>query len=169
MQSRTRTSPSSRVVDIAVLCGFVLLCLAVGYFGSRATAPNLEPWYAELAKPSWTPPPVLFPIVWTILYLEMAVAAWLVWRTKGKTAPKYRALLAFFVQLALNGGWSWAFFAAQSPGLGLVVIIALLVAIVWTTGEFFRTSWIAGTLMLPYFAWVAFASALNIAIFMMNA
>ncbi|WP_261618261.1 TspO/MBR family protein [Microbaculum marinisediminis] len=70
----------SRLVDAAALGGLVALCLIVGFLGSLATTPNIDPWYAGLAKPAWTPPPLVFPIVWTALYIMMAVAAWLVWR-----------------------------------------------------------------------------------------
>ncbi|MEJ8570208.1 TspO/MBR family protein [Microbaculum marinum] len=168
MRSPTTAPRRTSLVDLAALAGIVLACLAVGYLGSLATAPNLEPWYANLVKPSWTPPDVAFPIVWTILYVAMAVAAWLVWRTSADPGSKRRALVGFGVQLALNGAWSWAFFAAQSPGSGLVVIAALLAAIAWTVRAFWRISRPAGILMLPYLAWVCFAAALNLAIFTMN-
>ena len=125
-------------------------------------------WYAGLVKPSWTPPGWLFGPVWTLLYIMMAVAAWLVWRCQAGQTAKRMALVAFVVQLALNAIWSWAFFAARSPGLGLVVIIGLLAAIIWTAMAFFRVSRPAGILMLPYLAWVAYATTLNAGIFVMN-
>lgn len=165
----SKTGPNSAIASIAVLGGLVILCLGIGYLGSIATTPNLEPWYATLTKPSWTPPPLAFPIAWTTLYVVMAVAVWLVWRAPAQTPSRGRALMAFSVQLALNAAWSWAFFAAQSPGFGLVVILALLAAIVWTAWLFFGVSRPAGVLMLPYLAWVSFATVLNATIFAMNA
>lgn len=165
----SESEPRSGLTSIAVLGGLVILCLGIGYLGSLATTPNLDPWYATLAKPAWTPPPLAFPIAWTTLYIVMAAAAWLVWRAPGDGPLRRRALMAFFVQLALNAAWSWAFFDAQSPGFGLVVILALLAAIVWTAWLFFRVSRPAGLLMLPYFAWVSYATVLNATIFAMNA
>lgn len=159
----------SRALDAAVLAGLIGLCLAVGYLGSLATTPNLDPWYAGLAKPSWNPPPAVFPVVWTTLYVVMAVAAWLVWRSAADTALRNRALTAFGVQLVLNATWSWAFFGANSPGFGLVVIIALMAAILWTARLFCDVNRWAGYLLAPYLLWVAFATVLNGTIFVMNA
>jgi len=158
----------NRLLDIAVLAALLVVCLGVGALGSAATTPNLEPWYASLRKPAFTPPAIAFPIVWTTLYVMMAVAAWRVWRADAAYFPKRAALVAFFVQLVLNAAWSWAFFAAQSPGLGLLVIVLLLVALVWTIIAFARVSRLAAWLLVPYLAWGAFATVLNGAIFAMN-
>lgn len=159
----------ARRPEISILAGLVVLCLAVGLLGSFATTPNLDPWYAGLAKPAWTPPPSVFPIVWTILYVGMAVAAWIVWRHRDVPEQRFAALWAFFVQLALNAAWSWAFFAAQSPLFGLVVILALDVFVILTTIRFFRVAKIAGAIMVVYLAWAAFATVLNASILVLNA
>ncbi|MEO8669206.1 MAG: TspO/MBR family protein, partial [Bauldia sp.] len=96
----------------------------------------------------------------------MGIAAWLVWRT---SAPgKSRALTAFFGQLILNVAWSFAFFGAQNPLFGLVVIVALLAAIAWTIVTFWPVSRLAARLMVPYLAWVWFATLLNAAILTLN-
>lgn len=150
-------------VALAVL---IVVCLAAGWLGSLATTPNIPTWYAGLNKPAFNPPNSIFPIAWTILYVLMAVAAWLVWREE--TPARWPALAAFAVQLALNIGWSFAFFGAQSPLLGLVVIVALLAAIVWTIFAFWPVSGLAAALLLPYLAWVAFATVLNTAIYALN-
>ena len=152
----------------AVLAVFVILCLGVGYLGSAATTPNLEPWYAGLNKPDWTPPAIAFPIVWTTLYVMMAVAAWLVWRKKAPVYPRRTALVAFFIQLALNAAWSWAFFAAHSPGFGLIVIGLLVAALLWTIVAFLRVSRPAGWLLVPYLGWAGFATVLNASLWWLN-
>ncbi len=162
-------APRNPIRDGVVLVGLAALCLGIGALGSLATTPNLEPWYASLEKPAFTPPPIVFPVVWTTLYLMMALSAWLVWRTPGPYYPKRTALIAFFLQLALNAAWSWAFFAAQSPLFGLVVIALLLAALLWTIVAFARISRPAAWLLVPYLAWGSFATVLNAAIFVMNA
>lgn len=153
--------------DLPLLAGFVALCLFAGYLGSVATTPNIEGWYRTLEKPFWTPPDAAFPIVWTILYCVMAVAAWLVARSgHSRRRP---ALIAFFIQLLLNVSWSWAFFGLHSPALGMLVIVALIAAIVWTMRRFAQVDRVAAALLTPYLAWVAYASTLNAAILALNA
>jgi tryptophan-rich sensory protein len=121
-----------------------------------------------LAKPFFTPPSAIFPIVWTLLYLMMAVAAWLVWRQQRLAGERRMAFAAFLVQLALNVSWSWAFFGARSPGAGLIVILLLLAAIGWTIVAFWQVSRVAAWMLAPYACWVVFATLLNGAIYLMN-
>ena len=144
------------------------ICFAVAGVGSVFTARSVPTWYAELAKPSWTPPGWLFGPVWTVLYVMMAVAAWLVWRQAG-TAEVGLALALFAVQLALNGLWSPVFFGLRNPGLGFGVIVLLWLAIVGTMATFWRVKPAAAWLLAPYLAWVTYASALNFAVWRMNA
>jgi translocator protein len=147
-----------------VLAGLVALCLAVGALGGWITAPAVAEWYPTLNKPSWQPPNWLFGPVWTTLYVLMAISAWLVWK-RGNSGP---AMILFFAQLALNCAWSFLFFGARSPWLGLVGIGMLLVALIATVIVFFKRDKLAGTLMLPYLAWVSFASFLNFTIWRLN-
>ena len=133
-----------------------------------ARIPRIEGWYAALTKPSWTPPGWLFGPVWTVLYLGMAVAAWLVWRQKGLSAAR-GALTLFGVQLGLNVAWSWLFFGLRNPGLGFVDILSLWVAIAATLVAFWWRSVLAGLLFVPYLAWVTFAAVLNYSIWQSNA
>lgn len=148
-----------------VLC-LVIVALAAS-LGSWATRPSVPTWYAQLEKPVFTPPGAIFGPVWTVLYVLMAIAAWLVLRRAGQVivAP---ALLLFGVQLALNASWSLVFFGAHSPGGALVVIAALWLAILATLVAFWRVSAGAGVLLLPYLAWVSFASVLNYSIWRLN-
>lgn len=121
-------------------------------------------WYAALEKPFFNPPNWVFAPVWTVLYVMMAVAAWRVWRRAGLDT----AIVLWVIQLALNGLWSWFFFGLQRTGLGLIDIAVLLVLIALTTTAFMRRDRVAGYLMLPYFAWVAFALVLNFSLWWLN-
>lgn len=148
-----------------VLAGLILVCLVTGGLGGWVTAQSVTDWYPTLVKPSWNPPNWIFGPVWTVLYLMMAVAAWLVWRSGGNIRG---AMILFFSQLALNFAWSFLFFGARSPWLGLMDIAMLWLALVITVIAFFQKSAAAGLLMLPYLAWVSFAAILNLAIWRLN-
>ncbi len=141
------------------LVALIAICFAVAGIGGLVTTPSIPNWYAGLAKPSWTPPNWLFGPVWSVLYLSMAVAAWLVWR-KGGRWP----LVLFAAQLAFNAAWLWLFFGIHSPGAAFIDIVLLWIAIAVTTIAFWRRSVVAGLLFLPYLAWVSFAAVLNFAI-----
>jgi tryptophan-rich sensory protein len=154
--------------SIAVLIGFVVLCIVVGSVAGMVTAPAVIDWYPTLNKPSWNPPAWLFGPVWTTLYVMMAVAAWLVWRQDRAHPLRKTALILFFSQLALNFAWSLLFFGARSVSLGLIDVVMLLTALAITTWAFFRVSTFAGMLMVPYLAWVSFAAALNFTLWRMN-
>jgi len=154
--------------NIVKLVVSLVACQCAGLIGSLATTPNIPTWYATLEKPVFTPPSWLFAPAWITLYLLMAVAAFLIWR-KGLAHEGVKcALTLFLVQLVLNALWSVVFFGLQSPLYGMVVILALWIAIVLTIIKFFRLSTAAGSLLLPYILWVSFASVLNISIWVLN-
>jgi translocator protein len=145
---------------ILILIGAPILAAAIGGVGS-VTAPS---FYKELARPAWAPPPSLFGPVWTALYLMMGIAAFLVWRAHGWNG----ALTLFLVHLIVNTLWSWLFFRWGS-GVGSLADIAVLwLLVLILTIWFFRLRPIAGWLLVPYLAWVTFASALNFAIVRMS-
>jgi benzodiazapine receptor len=148
-----------------VLGLLIVLCLAVGMLGGLSSTTAIEGWYRTIAKPTWTPPDYVFGPVWTLLYIMMAVAAWLVWQTGEQVRP---ALILFFIQLALNLLWTLLFFAARSPGLALIEVAFLWLGVLLTMMAFFARSRAAGWLFVPYLAWVSFAAVLNAAIWMMN-
>ena len=150
---------------LAICVGAVLLASAVGSF---ATVRAIPTWYKGLAKPSFNPPEWLFGPAWTVLYLMIAVAAWLVWKQGIGAAGVKLALVVFLVQLILNTLWSILFFGLRSPLAGLVDIIVLWLAILATVVLFFRVSMPAGILLLPYIVWVSFAALLNAAILRLN-
>jgi benzodiazapine receptor len=160
---RAPASNQSFTVPILAALG----CVIALVLGGALTRPNLD-WYATLQKPGFTPPNGLFPIVWPILYAMTALSAWIAWRAPGNESDRKLAFIWFFIQLAVGVLWSVAFFALHSPGLGLLVIMALLIAIVITIVLFDRLSRVAALLLIPLALWVCFATGLNFAILFLN-
>lgn len=151
--------------NITGLAGWLVVVFAAGLLGARYMPGE---WYASLAKPSWNPPNSIFAPVWSVLYVFMAVAAWLVWRRAGFCGAG-GALGLFLVQLVLNTMWSYLFFGLHRPDLAFFDIAALLLAILVVALLFWRHSPVAGALMLPYLAWVGFAAFLNFTLWRLNA
>jgi tryptophan-rich sensory protein len=151
---------------IIVLLLILTACYGVGFIGSQATLTGVRGWYLTIAKPSWTPPGWLFAPVWTVLYGMMGAAAYLVWQSDHPL--RRRASAFFWVQLALNGLWSWLFFGWQRPLWAFIELVVLFLMIALTAATFWRVRPLAGKLLVPYLAWVAFAGALNLAIYLMN-
>ncbi|GIV57543.1 MAG: sensory protein TspO [Rhodothermaceae bacterium] len=143
---------------------WILLSFAAGWVGSQFTPAD---WYASLAKPRWNPPGYVFGPVWSVLYLLMGIAAWLVWKQEGFEGARV-ALGLFLVQLVLNGLWSYLFFGQHRIDLAFVEIVGLWLAILATTIAFWRVRPLAGMLLIPYLAWVAFAGALNLQLWRLN-
>jgi benzodiazapine receptor len=141
--------------------------LAVGGIGGVATVSSLQSWYRTLRKPDWNPPDAVFGPVWTTLYLLMGVALALSRRAAGEDG-RGRVEGIFGLQLALNLAWSFAFFSARSPAAGVAVILVLWAAIVATIVEFGRVRRVAALMLLPYLAWVTFATVLNVEIWRRN-
>lgn len=156
----------SRGMQAAGLLGWLLLCFLAAAIGGAGSM-DAPSFYGQLQQPGWAPPPSVFGPVWTLLYTLMAVAAWLVWRNGGFGANRL-ALGVFLVQLALNALWSWTFFAWQSGPLSMASIVLLVVLIVATMALFWRVQRWAAALMLPYLAWVCFATALNFTLWRLN-
>ncbi|HEU5209984.1 MAG TPA: TspO/MBR family protein [Longimicrobiales bacterium] len=150
---------------VALVVSFVV-CFAAAAIGGLATRRAPE-FYEALSQPSWAPPASLFGPVWTVLYALMAIAVWLVWKERS-AAGAGTALTLFLVQLALNALWSWLFFAWQLGTAARVEIVVLLVVIALTIAAFWRVRPLAGALMLPYLAWVAYATALTFALVRQN-
>jgi translocator protein len=160
---QSRPTPPLRRAILAILP-----VVAAAALGSIATTPNIPVWYEGLAKPFFTPPNWVFAPVWTLLYLMMAYAIWRVLSVPADFPGRSAAVGAFFVQLALNAAWSWAFFGFHDPFAGLVVIVALLVMILVAMRLFWHLDRIAAWLLVPYALWVAYALALNLAIWHLN-
>lgn len=146
------------------LVGWLLVSFAAAWIGSRYMP---GAWYASLAKPAWTPPNALFAPVWTVLYVLMGVAAWLVWKRAGFRGAGI-ALALFVLQLILNALWSYVFFGLNRIFAAFLDIVVLWAVILVVTVLFRRKVRAAGALMLPYLVWVGYASCLNFALWQMN-
>jgi translocator protein len=145
------------------------LCFVFAFAGSYFTPlPGSEWYYSVLHKPSWNPPDWLFPPAWSLLFLLMGIALYLVVQQKSEQTKIQGAVIVFGVQLLLNLGWSAVFFGLHSPLLALVVIVPLWLAIVLTIVKFRAISPLAGNLLVPYILWVSFASFLNFTIWQLN-
>jgi tryptophan-rich sensory protein len=163
MEEATRSY--GRAAHAAMAIGVVF---AASFIGNAATMPNIPTWYAEIQKPWFTPPNWLFGPVWTLLFTGLIVAFYRILRLDPQTPGRGRAIIIFIAQIACNALWSIAFFGMRSPGLGLVVIVFLWSSIVANMIAFRRLDRLSSWIFPPYLAWVTFAGALNLAIFMMN-
>lgn len=160
------TSPEGRAsspIALVVLSGATFLASAIGGLASRGASG----FYAQLDRPAWAPPGAVFGPVWTVLYVLMAIAAWLVWRERRVDGAR-GAFTLYGVQLVLNAIWSWLFFAWRRGGLALAEVVVLLVFIALTAVAFGRVRRLAGVLLLPYLAWVAYATALTASVWRRN-
>jgi len=163
--------PSLRITPSPVnpwlaLAGWVALCAIAGAIGALASIDAKE-FYATLDQPAWAPPAAVFGPVWTLLYMSMAWAAWLIWRERG-FARACGALGLFIAQLALNALWSWLFFAWHRGAFAFVDIVALLALIVATVVSFAKIRKLAAWLLAPYLAWVSFATLLSYFVWQRN-
>lgn len=152
--------------NLFALVVFLVVCLGIAAVAGLVTVANIPIWYAGLAKPSFTPPNAIFGPVWTLLYILIAISGWMVWRKIGFSPD--RPLVIYGLQLALNFAWSFIFFGAHLIGLAVIDILLLWLAIVWNIVMFWRVDRVAAALLVPYLAWVSFASALNIAVWRLN-
>lgn len=153
--------------EIGKLIAAVTVCQLAGLIGVL-TSGDTGSYYKKLDTPSFAPPSSVFGPVWIALYTLMGIALYMVWNRRDKGSARSRALGLFGVQLALNAAWSPAFFGLQQPGLGLIVIILLLVAIIATILAFWPVAAVAALLLIPYLLWVGFATALNFEIWRNN-
>ena len=156
-----------KIKNVSVLIWAIIICQLAGIIGAFFTTPAIPGWYAGLNKPVFNPPAWIFGPVWTMLYLMMGIALYLVWISK-KGKKRSGALKAFGIQLVLNGLWSVIFFGWQLPWLAFGEIIILWLMIGMTIKKQLLVNKTAAYLMLPYLAWVSFASVLNLAIAWLN-
>ncbi len=145
----------------------LLITLAVGGVAGFATASAIGTWYATLNKPYFNPPNWLFAPVWTLLYILMGIALYLIWRLPAAQVRK-KAMMLFFAQLALNFAWSFIFFTFHQIGFAFVEIVLLWLVILITINQFAKLQKTAALLLLPYILWVSFAAVLNGSIWFLN-
>ncbi len=162
-----QTKEKMRVVDLLKLVASVILCQIAGFLGSLFTTPAIPTWYQTLNKPVFTPPSWVFSPIWISLFVLMGISLYFVWR-RTDHPPFKIAFVFFFAQLILNILWSIVFFGLKSPLLGLVDIVALWIAILFTIFHFFKVSKFSGVLLLPYLVWVSFATLLNFSLWILN-
>lgn len=156
----------SRSRQTGGLFAWLLLTFSAAAVGGFASA-NAGAFYQQLIRPEWAPPGWLFAPVWSVLYLLMGVAVWLVWRVQG-FRQAVTALALYMFQLAANALWTWMFFAWHLGALAFIDILLLWGLILATIISFWRVQPLAGALLLPYLAWVTFASALSFSIWKLN-
>ena len=156
--------PASPRTQLAGLIGWLAVAFVAGAAGGIASL-DAPAFYAELDKPAWAPPAAVFGPVWTTLYVLIGVSAWLVWRERGDHG---RALGWWFAQLVVNALWSWLFFAWMQGAWAFADVVLLWGLIVATIAAFWRIRPLAGALLLPYLAWVSFATALTWAVWRGN-
>lgn len=156
-----------RLRSLFILAGCLALVAFISVTGSMATMPKIPGWYAQLNKPSFTPPNYVFPIAWTTLYFLMALSLWRLIEAPA-SALRTRAIALFLVQLSFNAAWSWVFFHFESIRGGLAVIVGLWLLIALTILASYKVSRLAAWLLAPYLIWVSYATLLNAAIVRMN-
>ena len=148
------------------LTGWLLISFSAGAVGSIDSVES-RTFFGQLSRPEWAPPAWLFAPAWTVLYILMGISAWLVWRVRG-LRPALSALSLFIIQLAVNALWTWIFFAWKQGAMAFVEILVLWVLILCTIIAFWRIRPLAGVLMVPYLAWVTYASALTFMVWSLN-
>lgn len=153
--------------QILGLLGWLLVTFAAAAIGGIASADDAGAFYRQLIRPAWAPPASAFAPVWSVLYILMGVAAWLVWRERGFSGAR-GALSLFLVQLAANALWTWLFFVWRLGALALAEIAFLWMLVLGTLVAFWRVRPLAGALLLPYLAWISFACALTFATWRLN-
>ncbi len=164
MPADTLVSPPAGPGRWLGLAVWLLLSFLPAWTGARFPP---GPWYQSLAQPPLTPPGWLFAPVWTVLYALMGLSAWLIWQRAGLLAARW-PLSLFALQLILNGLWSYLFFGLRRPGLALLDLIALWLAVVATLLAFWRFHRPAGQLLIPYLIWISFALYLNLGFWYLN-
>ncbi|MBS1552936.1 MAG: tryptophan-rich sensory protein [Bacteroidetes bacterium] len=146
----------------------IVICLLAGVIGSFITSESLSVWYAALNKPSFNPPGSVFAPVWTILYIMMGISMFLIWREGLKNKDVKKAFIFLIIQLILNVLWTAVFFGAHSVSGGLAVIVLLWITVLYCIISFRKISRTASALLIPYLAWLTYATLLNYYILILN-
>jgi translocator protein len=156
-----------KTIDIVKLLVSLAVPLLAGFGSTVFTINSIPTWYASLNKPWFSPPNEVFAPVWTILYILMGVALFLIWRSP-RNRTRDIGIALFVAQLALNVIWTFAFFGLQNTLYGLLSIIPLWILIAATIYQFYKVEKWASYLLVPYIAWVSIATALNASVYLLN-
>ena len=158
--------PSLRSLGLLVCC--IILPLLIGALGSLVTFAAIPTWYVTLTKPWFNPPNWVFGPVWTLLYIMMGIALWLIIRNGFERSEVHLGIILFAAQLLVNLGWSLIFFGMRSPVGGLITILILIILLGGTIRTFRTISAPAAYLLVPYFCWTCIATLLNTMIIILN-
>ncbi|MGZ4904683.1 MAG: TspO/MBR family protein, partial [Halobacteriota archaeon] len=156
-----------KIIDVIKLIVSLAVPLLAGFGSAVWTINSIPTWYASLNKPWFSPPNVVFAPVWTILYILMGVALFLVWRSP-RNRTRDGGIALFAAQLAVNVIWTFAFFGLQNTLYGLLAIIPLWLLIAATIYQFYKIDKWASYLLVPYIVWVSIATALNASVYLLN-
>jgi len=164
--SAPATAGAGRARSVAALLAFLAISFAAAALGAVSTIQNVDGWYAHADRAFWTPPNAVFGPIWTVLYTLMSVSAWLVWRERGRRDVR-PALMAYVVQLILNSLWTPVFFGlypvagGSALWIALLLILAIDAMVLVTMLRFWPVRRLAALLLIPYWAWVLYATTLN--------
>lgn len=146
----------------------IAISQSAGLIGTVFTVSSIQNWYNLLNQPSFRPPNWLFGPVWTILYTLMGISLYWIWIKGTKKKEVRDALKLFAVHLVFNATWSIVFFGMHNIPLSLVNIVVLWILIVMVMIRFYKIDKKASLILIPYLAWVSFATILNFSIFLLN-
>jgi tryptophan-rich sensory protein len=144
---------------------FIIMCFIISGFSSWITASNINFWYMNISKPSFTPPAWLFAPVWSVLYVLIGIAGGILWHSRKKET---KAFYFYLMQLILNFSWSFVFFGAHQIGMATIILILIVVFVLMSIISAWQHQRAVSYLLLPYLCWVSFAMVLNITIFVLN-
>jgi translocator protein len=169
----TRNAPARSpltqgVTGWAGLVVFLLVAGAAGFVGNLVQGDDVGARYLTFDRPAWAPPQDAFGIVWPVLYVLIGIAAWRTWRVAGGLRPAVLPLGLWATQLVVNAIWPGIFFGLNEFGAAIVVIVVLDVVVAATLAAMWRIDRLAAALLVPYLLWILYATALNIALFVMN-
>ena len=155
----------SLIKKITSLLKFILLDFGASAWGSYVTNLYKEPWYSGIVKPSFNPPDWVFAPVWTILYISISVAIWLVWINPKRVE---KIIYIYFIHLLINGSWSIFFFGLHLILVSLIIIAIIIFSIIWLIKLYYFINKLSSFLMVPYLMWLSYAFVLNFYIFILN-
>ena len=155
-------SLTKKIISLLI---FNILAFGASAWGSYVTNLYKEPWYSEIAKPSFNPPDWVFAPVWIILYISMSVAIWLIWINPKRVE---KIIYIYFIHLLINGSWSIFFFGLHLILVSLIVIAIIIFFVVWLIKLYYPINKMSSFLMVPYLVWLSYAFVLNFYIFILN-